>query len=46
MYEFDIRSKNNPDVYDIIFGYNFHDACRRRGLNPAEWHNEGCIYID
>lgn len=46
MFEFDIRSKANEYVCDIIYGYSFEDACRRSKLNPEDWHNEGCTYID
>ena len=45
MYEFSIYSR----IYkkdDIIFGYDYKDACRRAGLNPDEWFITTVVYAD
>ena len=31
---------------NIIFGYSYQDACRRRDLNPVEWEIDYSEYVD
>lgn len=44
MYEFSIRNQNK--INEIIFGYDYKDACKRAGLNPDEWAVITVVYVD
>lgn len=45
MYEFTIYNKNINER-DIIFGYDFANACKRAKLNPEDCELEGVEYVD
>ena len=45
MYEFGIYNITTCEN-EVVFGYNFADACRRAKLNPQEWKVEYMEYID
>lgn len=36
----------NGIITEVIYGYNFIDACKRHNLNPAEWEVEYIEFID
>ena len=36
----------HTDEEEIIFGYNFTDACRRAKLNPNDWEVIYREYVD
>ena len=43
MFEFGIFNGNTAEV---IYGYNFADACKRHNLNPTDWAVEYMEFID
>ncbi len=45
MYAIEIMHKVTGEE-DVIMGYNFEDACRRRKLNPDDWYMLGATYED
>lgn len=45
MYEYDVYNIHTKER-DILFGYDFKDACRRVGYNPEDWNYWHCIYVD
>lgn len=45
MYEYGIYNIHT-DEEEIIFGYNFADACRRAKLNTDEWEILYREYVD
>lgn len=45
MYEFHIQHIACNDT-DIIFGYDFNDACRRSKFDPEEWQIIMQEYVD
>lgn len=45
MNEYGIINKNTLEN-DVVYGYNFANACERNGLNPAEWTILWLEYVD
>ena len=47
MYEYEIRRKDNPAEYEIIFGLNREDVQERnKSFSPDEWYIARVDYID
>ena len=45
MYEIDVKNKATGEC-DTIFGYSFHDACKRNGYEPEEFICVSMWYVD
>lgn len=45
MYEYHIIHRENQQI-EIIFGYDYADACRRHHIDPKDWFVQIAEYID
>lgn len=45
MWEFTIVHKDNS-MQEIIFGYDFYDACKRANIDAKMWTVNRRIYVD
>ena len=45
MYEYHIINKATEET-NIIFGYDYNDACRRWKVNPHDWLVQIAEYVD
>ena len=45
MFSYEIEHKVTGET-DLILGYSFTDACKRRGLNPDDYHMVARYYED
>jgi hypothetical protein len=45
MYEYHIINRATEET-NIIFGYDYNDACKRNRIDPKDWFVQIAEYID
>ena len=45
MMEYEIENKATGEIC-YVYGYNWKDACQRRGIIPDEWYVRYAVYVD